>query len=30
VVTVHDGAGTDHFADPDAECAYARALLSLT
>lgn len=30
VVTVSNGVGTDEFADPDAECAYALALLSLT
>jgi hypothetical protein len=30
VVTVRDGAGTDAFVDPDAECAYALALLSRT
>jgi hypothetical protein len=30
VVSVRDGAGVSEFAHPDAECAYALALLSLT
>ena len=30
VVGVHNGAGVAQFADPDAECAYALALLSVT
>lgn len=29
VVTVQNGAGTDEYAHPDAECAYALALLSV-
>ena len=30
VVSVRDDAGVSEFAHPDAECAYALALLSLT